>query len=228
MTFPFRAKKRRLPLYQCVLRAAAAVKPELHVVIVGANDGRINDPAYALLTGDLIHRTRVTLIEPQADLIPILREHYAGHPNARVLQQAIGEGHSLDLYSVAPEIWPDLKPPYAKGWPDYRAPTGVTSSDRDHVVRWARNHLRGRRWSDEFVKHTATPCSDLAGAFAAHGIAPPVDVLQIDAEGQDDAVLHACNLDTLRPGILHFEAKHIPAPRFAKLRGTLEAAGYVV
>lgn len=228
MRFPWHSRSSHRSRYHDALRAAASVKPGLHIVIVGANDGRINDPAYELLTGDLIASTRVTLFEPQVDVLPFLHENYAAHPQVRILNQIIGPEGTLELHSISPEIWSDVQPRYARGWPLYRAPTGVTSTDRDHVRDWANAQLKGRTWREDFIRSTEVPSSGLETALVANGLDTSVDVIQVDAEGQDDAVLKACDLERLKPGIIYFEAMHLPARRYDALKGFLSSLGYLV
>ncbi len=114
----------------------------INIVQVGANDGVINDPLHGFLKAHPA-ATRVILVEPQAALIPVLRQAYACHPGAVIVQAAVGPVGPLLLHRVRPECWGDLVVPYAAGWPEYRAPTGVTSARRDTVLAWVAQHYRG-------------------------------------------------------------------------------------
>jgi len=114
----------------------------LNIVVVGANDGKNNDPLYDYLATTKRKNT-VVLIEPQQQLIPYLQENYRFHPSAHIVNAAIGQEGEMTLYGVKQEYWGRLVVPYAKerGWPDYRAPTGVASGNKAHVANWLKKHL---------------------------------------------------------------------------------------
>ena len=52
------------------------------------------------------------------------------------------------------------------------------------------------------------PCATLDGLIKKHGM-QSIDVLQIDAEGHDFAVLKTINLSTISPLIIQFEHGHL-------------------
>ena len=128
--------------YFFTLSAALATHGSLRIAVVGANDGRINDPIFSF-ANKFKASTELFLIEPQKALLPHLRTNYGFHPRAKFMNQAIGPVGTITLYSVDEAVWPHLRAPYAENWPAYRAPTGVTSGERAHVIRWLREF--GRR-----------------------------------------------------------------------------------
>ena len=69
-------------------------------------------------------------------------------------------------------------------------------------------------------------CTDLRTLLSANGIPAEVDVLQVDAEGEDDTVIYSSNVETLRPSIIYFERKCLSAERYAKLAAYLGGLGY--
>src|SRR5690606_33634297 len=99
------------------------------IVQVGANDGTLNDPLHPMLR-KFSARTKILLIEPQPTLIARLSENYKFHPDATIHNGAVGINRQLALYSLSEAAWADLDIPYAKEWPIYRAPPGVTSASR--------------------------------------------------------------------------------------------------
>lgn len=212
--------------YEYCLSVLAATKPVVSIVIVGANDGRVNDPVYAFCQSRSA-QTRVVAVEPQADVVPFLRENYSFHPAFTALHGAVGAGGSLTLYAVRSEAWPLLVVPYARDWPVYRAATGVTSANRDHVRRWLAKHAGPKLVDlDEAIKPLVIQCTDLRTLLSANGIPAEVDVLQVDAEGEDDTVIYSSNVETLRPSIIYFERKCLSAERYAKLAAYLGGLGY--
>ena len=104
------------------------------ICIVGANDGKFGDPIFPLIESHLAKETDVLLFEPQPSLIPVLSGNYAFHPAHHIINAAVGPDSELVLHAVRQEAWSSLSPGYARNWPVYRAPTGITSSERQRVV----------------------------------------------------------------------------------------------
>ena len=215
-----------LNLYQSAILGLLSVNPSAHIVIVGANDGKINDPSYALLNAHATDDTSITLIEPQKSLIPLIEKNFADHAGAKAINCAIGSTSEIFLYSIAEEIWPYTQPNYAASWPIYRAPTGITSTNRESVLEWGRWAIRDKTWDDSFVVESKVPAQDLLDTLRANNRNTSVDMLQVDAEGFDDVVLSCCNLEETKPKLIRFEAKHIPVRRIKKLSRNLESLGY--
>ncbi len=122
----------------------------LVVVQVGANDGHTGDPLHSFVM-EHADRTRCLFLEPQRDLIPILMQAYVAHPKATIVNRAVGPLGDLSLFGVRPDAWSDLAVPYAEGWPEYRAPTGIASTDRHHVQTWLANLYQGDRPLDSVI-----------------------------------------------------------------------------
>lgn len=213
--------------FDACLRLLANQLDSMNFVQVGANDGVINDPLHQFLRKHA-DRSRVVFVEPQSALLPVLQKNYEFHPSAFFLEGAVGPDPSLELHSVDPIAWADLSVPYAKGWPPYRAPTGVTSSDRELVLAWVRRHYEGSLDPEEIVRTEVVRCMQLEDVIAEADLFERLDVLQIDAEGFDDAVIYASNLESLRPLLINFEVQQLDAERRAKLWNHLSGLGYEV
>lgn len=213
------------PYGAAVLALAMARRP-LRIAVVGANDGQTNDPIFPVIQRHLADRSELTLVEPQAALIAPLEANYGFHPDVKVLNCAVGAGDSLTLHAVRPEFWARAQPGYARGWPVWRAPTGVTSGDRALVLGWVRQVIPDLDDPEAAVETIQVPCSSLPRVLATAGRGARIDVLQVDAEGADDRVLEACALDRTAPAIVHFESVHLPADRLAGLMARLSALGY--
>ncbi len=212
--------------YHAAILTLLGQKPFLHIVVVGANDGRTNDPVYPLIKGHLRDQTRVTLFEPQAAILPYLREHYAFHPHHTIINEAIGPGDDLVLYSIDESFWPRMQPSYAAGWPTYRAPTGRTSTLRENVASFASDFVKSPDEIEAAVVETSIRCGTLSSALERHGIEDGVDILQIDAEGFDDYVLAASNIERLQPSVIRFEKAMIPSTRLNSTSEALVDLGY--
>jgi hypothetical protein len=55
-----------------------------------------------------------------------------------------------------------------------------------------------------------------------------LDLLQVDTEGFDAEVILMFPFNILKPGIIHFESKHIPKARLEQLLDILIAKGYYI
>lgn len=221
-----KSKKQTLTPYEAALQTLLTCRDRVRIVQIGANDGSINDPIYKFVRS-AADRTDILLVEPQEDLIPYLRQSYAFHPNATIFQGAVGPPGMLELYAVDRAYWQALKPiPYARDWPDYRAPTGVTSAKRAHVHAWLCKHLQDSKDVDRAIRSFQVPCMDIAGLLVETGIETEIDVLQIDAEGFDDTVIYNANLDVFQPRLINFEVSHMPQERQSALETYLKEHGY--
>lgn len=209
------------------LCSAIAKSGSLRIVVVGANDGRINDPIYAFAQ-KFSASTEIFLIEPQGALLPYLRENYAAHPRATICNVAIGSPGSITLYSVRSSVWPQLRVDYAKGWPAYRAPSGVTSGNPDHVRRWLRKYGPGGADPDSMIAQEEVESKRLPDVMHSCGATGEIDVLQIDTEGMDDVVIFNSGIDELRPTLIHFEAENLSRERLDEVVRFLENRGYVL
>jgi hypothetical protein len=101
----------------------------------------------------------------------------------------------------------------------YRAPSGVTSSNREHVERWAKNHIRHQ----DAVESIIVESTPLLPLMERLGLIPSYDVLQVDTEGTDDIVIENCSIDIVKPKIIHFEQHSINN----RIKEYLRGLGYI-
>lgn len=215
-------RRRRPRPYDDLVAALAARGGALSVVVVGANDGKINDPMHRLMRDGLARRSRVLLIEPQTQLLPILRRNYAFHPAATVVGGAVGAPGDTAFFAVDEAWWDRLQPGYARKWPPYRAPTGATSADPERVRRWIEVVGGGAVDPDAAMTSFTVRTAPLPEILAAHGFPARLDVLQVDAEGMDDQVLAHAGLEATRPALIRYERSNLPPDRADALRALLE------
>ena len=216
-----------LDFLETLLLGALAVDGRLNVVQVGANDGSHSDPIYRFLMG-YKGSTTALLIEPQPEIISYLEDAYADHPAASTYNGAIGAGERLVLYRIRPDLWESFRVSYLKGAPAYRAPSGLTSGNKAHVLAAASRHLAGKVPAEEAVEELHVPCTELRPLLIQRSFPLQLHLLQVDAEGADDEVLYACNINELRPAIINFESKHLSGQRMAKLQAFLSGLGYTL
>lgn len=215
-------------IYWQAMVTALAFREKLVIAQVGANDGLLNDPLHHFARS-FPDRTKLLLIEPQETVIPYLKSNYAFHPKATVFQGAVGKPGRLKLFTVDPAYWDQIDASYAKkrGWPAYRAPTGVASQDRAHVRQWLVWHLKDKTKADAAIKEIDLPSLALADIMRQVGWPDDrLDVLQVDVEGADDEVLYHSALEQLWPRIILFESKNLRGERFDRLLAYLEGLGY--
>lgn len=216
-------------LYFCALLGAIAARGKLRIVQIGANDGATGDPLHNFIR-EHAERTEIILVEPQEFLVPILRENYKFHAGTFVFNGAVGKKGTLELFAVDPAYWPKLNVPYAtrKGWPLYRAPSGITSSSKEHVSNWLQKFLPRSTDPENVIRQFSVPCLPLLDLLATFDLLPQVDVLQVDVEGADDEVIYQCDIATTAPAIIYFETEHLSMQRQVALSKYLEEKGYRV
>ena len=81
-------------------------------------------------------------------------------------------------------------------------------------------------FNDDVIAEILVPCLPLRTILKDEALPEQIDVLQIDAEGNDDHVIYQCGLSESRPSIIHFETKHLPSPRKDALETYLSEHGY--
>jgi hypothetical protein len=221
-------KKPGITQYNAAVLALTSVKQKLVIAVIGANDGRINDPIFTLVEGPLRQRVEMILIEPQSFLIDTIKANYAFVEDAHVLNVAIGDSPTLKMYRVKEQFWDRAASGSKKAWPTYRSATGVTSLQRENVVAWARKHLKSTADINEAIEEFVVPGCRLGQLLAANQLPAEIDVLQVDAEGEDDTVIYCCDLEQTRPRILFFENKNLSETRMADLLAYLGRLQYEV
>ena len=209
------------------MAALLAAQGRVRVVQVGANDGVVNDPLYDFVMRHR-DRTEILLVEPQPYLIPILAANYKDHPAHYIESLAVGEHGTLLLHAIDERYWSDCAAPYADDWPAYRAPTGVTSSDREHVLTYVRRNYKGVLPIEDLLVTFPTECMPLSDLIERAGFAPPIDVLQVDCEGFDDTVLYNSSLERFTPKLINFEHTALGPAQLETLSQRLNELGYTL
>ena len=224
----------------------------LKVMQIGANQGGDEPNEWV---GRLIRRFgwNATLVEPVPQLASKLRENYApqiarGNVSVRQLvvhsnRSAISRDGQCSFFAaraecVAPRpcrrrrLCNQTTMPLAINFsacPDLRQTSGLMqmghppSHTRPGAAWAAEMILRARRTG---MRNLSLPCSHINDlAEVATGA---VDVLVIDTEGFDFALLRALNLTAVRPIIIEFESKAFTYQQHDEIQRKLEAHGYRV
>lgn len=195
------------PVFDIVVRLLMSMQgPELRFVQVGANDGTFGDPLRKYIVK---WPWRGILIEPQPEVFKKLRENYAAFRERLIFENlAIGHGRSLTLF-VGPE--------------------GLSGSDYSSTVASARPRTIARQLGTrvENLRELIVPCVTLEELVAKHAFTE-IDVLQIDAEGQDYEILKTLDLSKTAPKIIQFEHGHLSAREVDAVVAYLSLHGFKV
>lgn len=178
---------------------------------VGAFDGVSTDPLYPLLEK---HALRGLLVEPQRRFFDRLRSNYARFEENRFVfaNAAIAEKDgNLPLYKVASTA-------HGPEWLH-----GIASLNKDVLMR----HSSALPHLESLVEVENVRGLTFTSLFAEFGITH-VDLLQIDAEGYDAAILRLFDIPTRKPAIVRFEHKHLTAQDYKSSLRLLIDQGYKV
>jgi FkbM family methyltransferase len=183
------------------------VGPGAEFVQVGAFDGMANDPLHDLIVGQ---GWRGVLVEPQPDAFARLQQTYAGVEGLTFLNVAVTDQPGpLTFWRIGGSEPDD---PWWRGQ--------VSSFSREHVER----HIRDRPHLAARIEGITVPAMSLGEVLGRAG--RPVQVLQVDAEGHDAAIVDSLDLSVHRPTIVRFEHRHLHAAAHAATVNRLVASGY--
>jgi FkbM family methyltransferase len=181
----------------------------LNFIQIGANDGLRGDPIRKYVTS--CHWSGV-LVEPDPALFRALQQNYAAESTRlRFLNAAIdtAEGERA-LFQIDPAT-PDLVE-WARG---------VVSFDRSHVARIAA-HLKLPDAAIHSSRVRTATWEELKKIFGPRHC----DVLVVDVEGYDAALLRLADLPRLKPTVIQFEHGCLARDDRLALYGELIDLGY--
>lgn len=205
--------RRRLPAVtleplHLILDNFSARKKNLTIVQVGACDGVTNDPIRDQVAKD---STRAILIEPNPFAFDTLQKVYAGQPNVTLIQAAIGDKDGeAPMYRVKRTEKTD---------PEVDLTLQIASFYKEHLER------HGKK--DYEIERITVACRSLSSLVAELGLTQ-IDLLQIDAEGFDAAVVRMALKLPVRPNCINFEHVHLVAQDRQPLFDLLEENGYLL
>jgi FkbM family methyltransferase len=187
------------------LRALADARPDFFFVQVGAHDGGMDDPLRPWIEA---RGWRGLFVEPQPEQFARLRERHGASGRFLFENVAIDRTRGTrELFRVdgaehhAPEI------------------SGLASLLPDRAL--ATHAALGRMRSIPVV------CVPLQDLVDRHGLAR-IDLLQVDTEGHDAAVLETLDLGRMRPALIHYEHRHLSGTEQAACARRLRRHGYRV
>ncbi len=169
-------------------------------VQIGAYDGQFGDDLAELVRR---YRWRGVLIEPQPGPFERLKEFYRDQPQLEFRNIAIGEEGEQTMYTL-------------KG----HAGSTTASFQREHV----RKHLR-QGVAEEQIIAMQVSVKTLQTVMKECAL-ESVDLLQIDAEGYDYAIISSIDFEKVHPRIIRYEHVHAARSHQDRLVHTLAKVGY--
>ncbi len=183
---------------------------DLFLVQIGANDGRIYDFLHPYLCR---YRWRGLLVEPLGYYFERLQHTYRDYPQLTLEQAAISDRDGLrEMYRIDERI--DYLPRWCRG---------LGSFHREVLLshRWALPRI------EDYIVTETVRCLRLQSLIERHGV-QRIDVLAIDTEGHDLAVLRQFDLARYRPRAVLFEHEYIPALDRRDTEARFRAQGYTL
>lgn len=176
-------------------------------VQIGANDGLLEDPLY-----EFTHRPefRALLVEPHPRYYRELVGLHADRPNITLANVAVGlKSGWADLHYVDYQegMWPCIK--------------GVASFNPDYVLKHADKVPDMATW----LRRISVPTLTFSELLQRYHLAMP-DVVVLDVEGLDGALVQAVLVAGQLPRMILFEHEHLSLAEYTRCRAALEAAGY--
>ncbi len=179
---------------------------QVTILQVGACDGSTNDPIRHLVSQG---HARAILLEPNPFAFARLQEAYAGLPNVTLVQAALAEQDGeADFYRVRQTAEPD-------------AEVDLTLQ----IASFYREHLEQHGKKAHEIERITVPCRSLASLVEEFGL-HSIDLLQVDAEGFDAAVVRMALQLAQPPEAINFEHVHLKRADRQPLFASLAENGY--
>lgn len=155
-------------------------RPDFTFLQVGAFDGRTEDPIHPLVREFGI---RGIVVEPQVQLLDALRANYADYPQVVVVNAAIAEAEGTREFFSTRD-----------------GPSRKASFLRSNLVK------HGVRSEDIVVQPVR--CTTISTLLREQRF-DRCDLIQIDAEGFDGAIVQTIDFKAIQPTIVRFEHVHL-------------------
>jgi len=197
-------------LYNNCLLGAVSVKKPVNIIQIGANDAKYNDPIFDFVKEHKDY-TNILLVEPLEEIIPHLESNYADHPSSEIFNKAVSwdDSSEVRLYRIKREYWSEIDVGYGKDWPDYRVPTGVTTTNKSQLVQWVSKNIQSDLNPNQIIESYDVSAIRPKSILSKSELINSVDLLQVDAEGIDDEIVYSFFNDGIYLNIINIENKHL-------------------
>lgn len=180
---------------------------DVAVVQVGANDGKIADPLTRFIAKG---GWRALLIEPVPTYAAELRARYRGYPDVEVVECAVDAAEGRRTMYVVDAAHVPADKPWWKG-----------------LASFHKASVTGHQVPENAIVEVGVPTAPLSAIMRTENF-PACDVLCIDVEGHEPAVLDTFDFERVRPALVAFEAKHLRGGDYARIESKLRLLGYDV
>lgn len=212
LVFALVAEKPRPPALRRALDAFAAQYGDAVFVEIGSNDGEQHDH---LRPHILAGGWRGVMVEPVPYVFERLKANYAEVDGVALKNAAVAERDGrLPFYHLR-----DADPAERATLPDWY--DGVGSFSREAIL----THAPQMPDIAQRIVELEVPALSFASLLAGHGIERP-DLVVIDTEGHDWAIIRSIDLAAHGPRMLIYEHFHLSREDRAACREHLRAAGY--
>lgn len=190
-----------------------AIKALLHdgnpffFIQIGANDGRIDDPIYKLIS---YYRLKGLLVEPVPDFFESLVENYKDNSQLLFENSAIGNENGTRSFFKLKKDNPF--PPEARG---------LAGFDKKILLKHEKTLPGVSKFIETISVKTITFQSLIDKYRLTH-----IDLLQIDTEGYDYEILKMVFSTEIRPHIINFEFIHLTPSDHNESLSLLAKNGY--
>jgi len=195
---------------QCVLGTLARAVHDVFFVQIGSNDGISCDPVHPYIVA---YGWSGILVEPTGDAFEKLVANYRGQRGLVFESVAIADSDGQR------DFWRLQRPPGGGALPGWSDQLG--SLDKEVVLKHAD---KIPNIQELLVKESVT-CVTFEALMQKHGV-KKIDLLHVDAEGYDWAVISQVNFNQYRPAVIIFEHKHLEFSQRSMCERHLRSKGY--
>jgi FkbM family methyltransferase len=190
-----------IDVFNLVIRDLMSRQPDIFFLQIGAHDGKTRDPIAPLVRQ---YHWRGLLVEPQTQVFAELVKNYSDEKQLLFENSALAEKDgTLTLY----------------GYEGADNLSSMATSSRWHYLPL---NSEGRRGT---IKAIEFPALTLNSLLTKHKI-DRVDLLQIDTEGDDFAIIKMIDFNRIKPQIIHFESNYLNRRQKTECVRLLDAQGY--
>lgn len=206
------------PVYAVLDAFSQAMDRTVRFIQIGANDGLRNDPVREFVVRD---HWQGVLVEPLPHIFELLVKNYAPSrfSGLHFVNAAVSSapGEALGFWTFRKDVLAAFDKETQLEF------LRKASFDRAHVERFLHNAPFGA----EALEEIKVPCVTVQYLIERYFNPPAYDLLVIDAEGHEDAILGSIDFAKAAPHAVFFESHHLGAKR-APIVERLKAADYEV
>lgn len=207
-----RGPARLRPSLSALVGELLVARPQAKLVQIGASDGQAGDPLYPFVKAGLL---RAVLVEALPDVFARLQATHRDTPGVTLVNRVIatGDAASVPFYRIKPEFLPQI--------PGADQLSGLTPRA---IQRGLADRFPNINAMIETVALPASRFDALLSEFDLHD----ADILSIDAEGSDGAILASIDFTRFKPRIVHYEWCHLPISEHLRTLAMLTRHGYAL